>query len=157
MSDQKEEQKNQHPQEHLLEAVVINCQHIAAICKGLCVKGVSYDVSVKELERHKELTNSDSTRVLKEECLRCQSVLSDCVIKLDALKRQYLADYNKNEDADSKQPVESAPVQQPEAQSDEQTEAQSEQPADTEQQTGEASSSTPETKTVGRKQKKLNP
>ena len=106
MAEQKEDQKNQHPQEQLLEAVVINCQHIAAICKGLCVKGVSYDVSVKELERHKQLSDSDSARVLKDECLRCQAVLSDCVVQLDKLKRQYLADYNKNEDSESEQKLE---------------------------------------------------
>lgn len=93
-SEKEEHQKNQHPLEQLLEAVVVNCQHIAAICKGLCVKGVSYDVSVKELERHKE-SDSNPVKILKEEGLHCQTVLSDCVIQLDKLKKQYLADYNK--------------------------------------------------------------
>jgi hypothetical protein len=149
MAEQKEEQKNQHPQEQLLEAVVINCQHIAAICKGLCVKGVSYDVSVKELERHKQLSDSDSARVLKDECLRCQSVLSDCVVQLDKLKRQYLADYNKNEDSESKQQLE----QQVVSESSGSCEPQS---GETEQSNEEATSS-PEPKAApGRKSKKTS-
>lgn len=149
MAEQKEEQKHQHPQEQLLEAVVINCQHIAAICKGLCVKGVSYDVSVKELERHKQLSDSDSARVLKDECLRCQSVLSDCVVQLDKLKRQYLADYNKNEDSESKQQLE----QQVVSESNGSCEPQS---GETEQSNEEATSS-PEPKAApGRKSKKTS-
>jgi hypothetical protein len=92
---EKDEQTPTHPLEKLLETVVINCQHIAAICKGLCVKGVSYDVSVKELERHKD-AESSAAKILKEESEHCQSVLSDCVIQLDTLKKKYLADYNKS-------------------------------------------------------------
>lgn len=102
MNEQKDENKHQHPQEQLLEAVVVNCQHIAAICKGLCVKGVSYDVSVKELDRHEEVTNSDSKRILKDGCLRCHVLLSDCVTQLNKIKQQYLEEFNKNEDIESK-------------------------------------------------------
>jgi hypothetical protein len=115
MGDQKEEQQHKHPQEQLLEAVVVNCQHIAAICKGLCVRGVSHDVSVKELERHKELNDSDSLRILKDECLRCQTILSECVVNLDKLKRQYLSEYNRNDsDNDSKLESETKPETKPE-------------------------------------------
>lgn len=157
MAEQKEEQKNQHPQEQLLEAVVINCQHIAAICKGLCVKGVSYDVSVKELERHKQLSDSDSARVLKDECLRCQSVLSDCVVQLDKLKRQYLADYNKNEDSESKQQLEQQVVSESSGSCEPQSgEQPCEQSGETEQSNKEATSS-PEPKAApGRKSKKTS-
>tara|TARA_Y100000389_G_C17471434_1_gene531609 strand:+ start:8642 stop:9136 length:495 start_codon:yes stop_codon:yes gene_type:complete len=164
MAEQKEEQKNQHPLEQLLEAVVINCQHIAAICKGLCVKGVSYDVSVKELEKHKQLSDSDSARVLKSESLRCESVLSDCVVQLDKLKRQYLADYNKNEDSESKQQSEQQVVSES-SESKQQLEQQvvSESNGSCEPQSGETkqsneeATSSPEPKAApGRKPKKTS-
>ena len=143
MGDQKEDQQHKHPQEQLLEAVVVNCQHIAAICKGLCVRGVSHDVSVKELERHKELNDSDSLRILKEECTRCQAVLSDCVVNLDKLKRQYLAEYNKNEE--------------PETKPDEETKTPDKESEKTDAPTTTTTDETPDTKVVSKKGKKATP
>ena len=143
MGDQKEDQQHKHPQEQLLEAVVVNCQHIAAICKGLCVRGVSHDVSVKELERHKELNDSDSLRILKEECVRCQTVLSDCVVNLDKLKRQYLAEYNKNEESETKP--------------DEETKTPNEDSEKTEAPTTDETPLIPETKVANKKGKKVTP
>jgi hypothetical protein len=141
MGDQKEDQQHKHPQEQLLEAVVVNCQHIAAICKGLCVRGVSHDVSVKELERHKELNESDSLRILKEECVRCQTVLSDCVVNLDKLKRQYLAEYNKNEESETKPDDDSEKTEAP----------------TTDAPTTDETPLIPETKVANKKGKKVTP
>ena len=95
-SNQKDDNQHKHELEQLLEAIVVNCQHVAAISKGLCVKGVSHDVSLAELAKHKDLKDSDSAKILKDEYMRSKEVLSDCVISLSKLKEKYLAEYNKN-------------------------------------------------------------
>lgn len=68
----------------------------AAISKGLCVKGVSHDVSLSELSKHEELTESKSVKILKDEYLHCKKTLADIVIKLSELKEKYLSEYNKS-------------------------------------------------------------
>ena len=90
-----EDNTHKHELERFLEAVVVNCQHIAAISKGLCVKGVSHDVSLSELSKHEELADSSSIKILKDEYLRSKKTLADIVIKLSDLKEKYLAEYNK--------------------------------------------------------------
>ena len=88
--------QNKHELEQFLEAIIVNAQHIAAISKGLCVKGVSHDVSLSELSKHEELTESKSVKILKDEYLHCKKTLADIVIKLSELKEKYLSEYNKS-------------------------------------------------------------
>ena len=90
-----EDDRHKHELEKFLEAVVVNCQHIAAISKGLCVKGVSHDVSLNELSKHEEIADSSPIKILKEEYLRCKKTLAEVVINLSELKEKYLAEYNK--------------------------------------------------------------
>ena len=92
---QQEDDRHKHELEKFLEAVVVNCQHIAAISKGLCVKGVSHDVSLNELSKHEEIADSSPIKILKEEYLRCKKTLAEVVINLSELKEKYLAEYNK--------------------------------------------------------------
>ena len=76
----------------------MNCQHIAAIMKGLCVKGVSHDVSLAELVKHEKVKDSDSVQLLKDEYERCKKIMSECLISMDKLKKLYLAEYNKTDE-----------------------------------------------------------
>lgn len=96
MSGEGKDEQNKHPLEQYLESIVLKCQHIAAISKGLCVKGVSHDVSIRHLENQSSLKDSDSLKVLKEECGRCQSLLSDCLVTLNGFTDTYLQEYNKS-------------------------------------------------------------
>ena len=90
-----DDDRHKHELEKFLEAVVVNCQHIAAISKGLCVKGVSHDVSLNELSKHEDIADSSPIKILKEEYLRCKKTLAEVVINLSELKEKYLAEYNK--------------------------------------------------------------
>tara|TARA_B110000263_G_C15275084_1_gene495458 strand:+ start:539 stop:958 length:420 start_codon:yes stop_codon:yes gene_type:complete len=97
MTEQSENQNEcpKHELEQLLEAIVINCQHIAAIMKGSCVKGVSHDVSLAELAKRESTKNSESHNILKAEYENCKKLMSECLISIDKMKREYLAEYNR--------------------------------------------------------------